>query len=298
MANYYLIKTEFKIRFKKIAKLMIRQFGDPYYQGVAAQLAFFMFLSIIPILIILSHVLGLFDLSAAQIEAWANISVEDSLLSDMLDYSPSGANTVVLVFIAIWAASRLQFNLIKATNYTLSDAMYIGKGFMRERIRAMASTAFTLIDVALTLVVMVYGRNILKFILKDGVVSKFVDSLLGFLGWPIALAIFFIFVSTIFYNLPSERPKYKDMIPGSIVTSLGLLLLTFFFSVYTKYIVNYNILYGTFSSLIALMFFFWFTSWIMLGGIVFNRVWWATRKENPIPIGEKARDRQNPMGIL
>ena len=34
------------IRVKKMIVLGIQQFQDPYYQGVAAQLAFFMFLSI------------------------------------------------------------------------------------------------------------------------------------------------------------------------------------------------------------------------------------------------------------
>ena len=41
-----------KWRVKEMIILGIYQFQDPYYQGVAAQLAFFLFLSILPILIL------------------------------------------------------------------------------------------------------------------------------------------------------------------------------------------------------------------------------------------------------
>ena len=55
------------IRVKKMIVLGIQQFQDPYYQGVAAQLAFFMFLSILPTFILLSQVLGFFSLSLSSI---------------------------------------------------------------------------------------------------------------------------------------------------------------------------------------------------------------------------------------
>ena len=47
-------KTSYaKQRVKRMIILGIYQFQDPYYQGVAAQLAFFLFLSILPTLILL-----------------------------------------------------------------------------------------------------------------------------------------------------------------------------------------------------------------------------------------------------
>jgi len=291
-----------KNKSKTITKLVVRQFSDPYYQGVAAQLAFFMFLSIIPLLIIISQVLGVFELTAEGIESWANITVEDTILTQLLETKPSGVNTFLLIVITVWAASRMQFNLIKATNYTLTDGAYIGKGFMRERARAMFSTLLTLIAIVISLVVMVYGRNVVLFIIDElgnpFDISSFVNGLLVWLSWPIAFGVFFLLVLFAFHNLPSERFSVKELLPGSVLTSVGLLLLTGAYSTYTKYIVNFNILYGTFSSLIAMMFFFWLSAWILLVGIVFNRVWWATREVNPIPLSKDVTDRQHPMKIL
>lgn len=66
-------------RVQKMILLMLAQFQDPYYQGVAAQIAFSLFLSIIPIFILLSQLLGLFSLSLYEIQLWVqnNVTIEE-----------------------------------------------------------------------------------------------------------------------------------------------------------------------------------------------------------------------------
>ena len=73
-------------RLKKMIILGIDQFQDPYYQGVAAQLAFFLFLSILPTIILFSQLMGLFSLSLDSLQEWANI------LKTMSGYSVYGFN--------------------------------------------------------------------------------------------------------------------------------------------------------------------------------------------------------------
>ena len=50
-------------RFRKVAFHLWRQFDDPYYAGFAAQIAYFLFMASVPMLIVLTQVLGLFDIS-------------------------------------------------------------------------------------------------------------------------------------------------------------------------------------------------------------------------------------------
>lgn len=47
-------------RLLRMLSLGIRQFKDPYYQGFAAQLSFYFILSIVPIVILISQILGHF----------------------------------------------------------------------------------------------------------------------------------------------------------------------------------------------------------------------------------------------
>ena len=46
------------------------------------------------------------------------------------------------------------------------------------------------------------------------------------------------------------------------------------------------------------MFWFWFLAWVMCLGVSFNRVWWATRKTNNIPMSEDNRERRKPLNIF
>ena len=75
-------------------------------------------------------------------------------------------------------------------------------------------------------------------------------------------------------------------------------MVTYVYTIYTNISTNYDILYGSFSNIVALMFWFWFLAWVMCLGVSFNRVWWATRKTNKIPIAEEAKARRKTGKIF
>ncbi|MBR6528803.1 MAG: YihY/virulence factor BrkB family protein, partial [Firmicutes bacterium] len=145
-------KTVFKVgnRTKTILAMIIQQFQDPFYQGVAAQIAFSLFLSIIPILILLSQLLGLFSLSLNEIQNLFGDYVTDEgmeLVSGLVDYSPSGLNNTFLIIVALWAASRVQFSLLRVANYTLTDGEIIGKGYVRDRLKSIRNILMTVFKI-------------------------------------------------------------------------------------------------------------------------------------------------------
>ena len=59
-----------KDRLLQMIILGIRQFRDPYYQGFAAQISFYLMLSLVPILMLLTQILGYFDLSLEAVLGW------------------------------------------------------------------------------------------------------------------------------------------------------------------------------------------------------------------------------------
>ena len=274
-------------RLKKMVMLGLQQFNDPYYQGVAAQLAFFLFLSILPAFILLSQLMGLFSLSADQLQQWANISITGEgmeALSEMLSYRPSGANSIFLALIALWAASRAQFALIRIANYTHTDGESTGEGYVKDRIRSIKTIIVTLFTIVFSLVVLVYGPIILNIVFGPVVGSELTKAAWVTLRWPLAAGLYFFMISYNYYVLPSQKVPFRDIIPGSVFASLGFMAVTYVYNLYTTLSSNYNILYGSFSNIVVLLFWFWFMSWVMCLGLMFNRVWWATRKEDQKPI--------------
>ncbi len=289
------------IRIRKMIILGIQQFQDPYYQGVAAQLAFFMFLSILPTFILLSQVLGFFSLSLSSIEQWVDINVTGAgadTLRRMLNYSPSGINSFFLAVTALWAASRVQFAMIRVTNYTLTDGVTTGEGYVKDRLRSLKTILMTIFTVAFSLIVVVYGPIILNLVLGKVLGAKITEAAWMALRWPLAAALYFLMISYNYYVLPSIRVRYRDIVPGSVFASVGFLAVTFVYNIYTARSVNYDILYGSFSNIVVLMFWFWFIAWVMCLGVTINRVWWATRKYDAIPIAPEAAAKRKPINIF
>ncbi len=289
------------VRTKKMIILMLNQFQDPYYQGVAAQIAFSLFLSIIPAFILLSQLLGLFSLSLNEIQTWVekNVTIEGaSQLLAFLDYSPSGVNNVFLAIIALWAASRAQFAMMRVTNYTLSDGRTVGTGYVRDRLRSVRTILMTLFTIVFSLIVLVYGEILMKLVFGAVVGEDISNVLWMLLRWPLGMALYFLMISYNYYMLPIRRVRFRDIVPGSIFAAVGFLVVTYVYTIYTNISTNYDILYGSFSNIVALMFWFWFLAWVMCLGVSFNRVWWATRKTNKIPIAEEAKARRKTGKIF
>ncbi|MCI7147481.1 MAG: YihY/virulence factor BrkB family protein [Candidatus Fimisoma sp.] len=288
-------------RFKKMFLMMLDQFQDPFYQGVAAQIAFSLFLSIVPILILLSQLLGLFSLSLNEVKEWIgeNMTVEgaDSLLS-MLQYSPSGVNSIFLAITALWAASRAQFAMLRVANYTLTDGRITGQSYIKDRLKSVKTILITIFTLGFSLVVLVYGELLLKLIFGAVIGEDISETAWAFIRWPIGMALYFLMISYNYYLLPTERVRYRDILPGSIFAAVGFLVVTYVYTIYTGISSNYDILYGSFSNMVVLMFWFWFLAWVMCLGISFNRVWWATRKNNRIPISDEAKERRKPLNIF
>jgi membrane protein len=264
--------------------LGIKQFKDPYYQGVAAQLAFYFLLSIFPTLIVLSQLLGLFSISLEVIGELINEYVDEDVVEILLgfiDYSPTGAMNVSFIIVALWSASKVQFSLIRIANYTITDGQSTGGGYFRDRLKAIKTILFTLFTITFALIILVYGEPILRLALSTidrslDVVYE-IDNLLLLLRWPLALGLYFIMVSYNYYALPSQKVKFKEILPGSIFASTGMLLVTVLYSTYTTYVANFDIIYGSLATVVALMFWFFFLSWALVLGVLFNKVYLDTR---------------------
>ena len=275
------VKEMTRERVKRMVILGFRKLSDPYYQGAAAEIAFYFLLSIVPTLILLSQLLGLFSISLDGIKDWLNtdmIQVEgaDMILS-LLDYSPSGVNSVFLAVTAVWAASRAQFAMLRITNYTLTDGISTGKGYVRDRIRSLKTVVITVFTIGFSLVILVYGELILKLVFGIVAGSEIAEKTWVMIRWPIAAGLYFLMISYNYYVLPTHRVPYRAVVPGSIFASIGLMAVTWAYSIYTSVSSGYDILYGSFSNFVALMFWFYLLSWVLFLGVILNKVWWDSR---------------------
>lgn len=272
-----------KRQIKETILFTIRQLKDPYYQGFAAQVAFYFMLSIIPLLILLSQLLGLFSISVDLIFGYIDNYFEGdiaTIFKSILLGTPSGSINITLLILALWAASKAQFSLMRIANYTLTGGK--GRGYVRERIRAVKTIIITIFTIAFSVIILVYGDIILDIVISllttNTTIKYTVSKFWLMIRWPVAMALYFLMVSYNYYVLPSEKVIYRKVVPGSIFASIAMLVMTYGFSIYTTYIVDYDVLYGSLASIVALMFWFFIMAWILGIGLIINRAWDYTGK--------------------
>lgn len=266
-------------RAKTMTKLGIQQFSDPYYQGFAAQIAFFMMLSLTPTLIVLSQLLGFLDISLDTLYDIASkyvIPETALLLGNLLTIKSATTVNIVLVITALWAASRAQFAIKRFANYTYSSGKTTG-GFWKERLRSIETMVITVFTLAFVVVISVYGKGIFEVIAGRLLDDTIITMVWRILRWPAAFTLYFFMVTYIYFMISYDQMNIKDILPGSVFGSVSMLGITIVYSLYTNYAVNYDVIYGSLSNIVALMFWFYFLSWALCLGILINKVWKDTK---------------------
>lgn len=266
---------------------IIKQLKEPYYQGFAAIVAFYLLLSIVPIFIILSQMLAMFSVSFELITDIIDRYVQGeaaAIFKGLFQYTPHGAVNIALIALALWSASRAQFAMMRIANYTITDGRSTGNGYFRERFRAIKTMIFTIFTVTFALLILVYGEIILKMVafalINSTDFSGYINQMWLMLRWPIAFLLYFLMVSYNYYVLPSWRVPFRAILPGSLFASIGMLFVTWVFNIYMdKNIANYNLIYGSLGSITAMMLWFYLIAWALGLGIIFNKVWSSERKK-------------------
>ena len=272
--------------------LGIKYIRLPYYQGFAAQLAFYLLLSIVPAIILLAQLLGVFDISLKLIEDLISEYVYSEAIEifrSFIGEAPTHPMNALFLLISLWSASRVQFSMIRIMNLTMTDGQRKGGGFFRDRFKAIKIILFTLFTITFALVILVYGEILLRMLIdpinRALEIEYEVDRLLLLLRWPAALILYFFMVSYNYYALPYEKVKFKEILPGSMFASAAMLLVTYLYSIYMTYVAHFDIIYGSLAIAVALMVWFFLLSWALVLGIVFNKVYHETKKPTHIEEG-------------
>ncbi len=264
-----------KLTFERAVKMgchVMRTFDDPYYAGVGAQIAYYFFMASVPALIVLIQVLGLFDVSLDFILEWMQKHMDahmSSFVTGLFTQSSSVVLTnVIMIVLTLWGASGLEFSLSRVETQILTDGRY-RYSFFNERVKSFPMAVFIIIMIAAALLAYVYGWWALTKLVKN----EEVLSLLNLLKGPVLFIFFFIIVSFVYIALPRIRVPYIALIPGAVLSTIGMVVVTALYSSYVGRTMSYDILYGSFANIVALLLWFFLISWVLCIGMVFNRSW-------------------------
>jgi len=278
----------------QIVVLSVKQLKDPYYQGFVGQIAFGFMMSIIPLLILISFVLAVFEISIDTLYELAGEYLTSGAAEYMMglvtNTGGTGGLTAVLIIVALYGASKAHYSLACIANHMATGED--NANIFIERLRAIWNTIITIVTVAVALVLLVYGEVVFNIVVHiifsnslvegigaaevaqsiEAVMTSTVAKILLWLRWPIMLCLFAVVFGLNFYVLPKKRTKFRYALPGGAFTGLGILVVSRLFALYANNITSYNLIYGSAAALVVMMVWFYLISWVMVLGLVLNEV--------------------------
>ncbi|MFN4365937.1 YihY/virulence factor BrkB family protein [Chryseobacterium hispalense] len=169
--------------------------------------------------------------------------IEESIVPNM-----KGISNLTIVLALVFATNGT-FSLISGFNESTHEKMSDVKEFI---LSFFITIGFVLI-VFLALFGVYYSEVVLKQFTPVYDVSWLVNNLselIGFVSFPL----FYFILLTLFYWLGTVKiTRFRQAIPGAILTTVLFVVTTYFFALYVKNIARYNVLYGSIGSMILLM---------------------------------------------
>ncbi|UKB85596.1 YihY/virulence factor BrkB family protein [Chryseobacterium sp. MEBOG06] len=153
------------------------------------------------------------------------------------------------IVLALLFATNGTFSLINGFNENSDEKL----SDVKEFILSFFITIGFITIVFLTLFGVYYAEVVMKLFTPAYDVTWLVDNLskiIGFVSFPL----FYFILLTLFYWLGTVKiTRFRQAVPGAILTTVLFVITTYIFAIYVKDIARYNVLYGSIGSMILLM---------------------------------------------
>ena len=242
---------------------------------VAAGVAFYAVLAVIPALVIAVSLYGLFtDLDEAerQIEAVLEVlpgsasQIVETQMRSIARTSPASLSIgfVVSLVAFAWTVSNATRAIVRGVKIAYDQEAE--QSLLERRDIALGATVVAIVAMlaALALVAAV-PIWLQRFDPTDAIVT------FGNFRWVLVGAIFALLAGLLYRYAPPQRPRgWGDVLPGMLAATLIWTMASIGFSIYVSSFGRYNETYGTLGAAVVLLLWFWFTSLAILVGAELN----------------------------
>ena len=239
----------------------------------AASTAFFLFLSMIPLLMALCAVLPYTKLTEdnlinaiTQFTPEAMEALVISVVSEV--YARTAGTITVFAIVTVWSASKAMLALIRGLN-AVND-FEERRNYFVLRFIACIYTVIILMATILALFVMVFGNVIVNLLLADIPPLHFVFRIIMHFRFLLSLVVLTLIFALIDSYVPNNKLRFKSQIPGAAFSAVIWSAASFAFSVYVDSFNGFGT-YGGLTTVVILMIWFYLLMYILLIGAHINR---------------------------
>lgn len=276
MAAFLFVEDSMKSFMKtlmKICKGFSRQVKEDNLNAYASSCAFFIFLSIIPIIVLLLAILPYTPISSDLILDWIQKylpagtgTVLASVITDA--YSKSIGLISVAAITTLWSAGKGVNSLI--TGFNAIDKVYDKRNSFVLRLFSSLYTLIFLVAIVVLLLVVVGGNVAEEFLVGFFPKLSTVFGMLVNFRSLISLVMMTLIFMVCYAFLPYKKHKFSEQIPGAIFSALGWTGFSFLFSFYVEKFNAFS-MYGSLTTIIVLLFWLYTCLYIVFIGANLNR---------------------------
>lgn len=262
-----------KKRKGRFFRRFVSSITRPEMLVLPGQIAFFLFLSIVPTITLIGYFCSYLNISSGLVNTFIGNTIGKnyaSLLAPIINSTKITPSFFISLGIGYFIASNGMSSMIVASNmiYGIKDS-----GFLKRRFKAIIMEIVIVVLFLFVLVVPLFGNNIISFLHYlnlDVETTEMIVNILRFLKGPFSWLVIFIFVKLLYTMAPDKRIPSRRVNFGALFTSVGWILGTFVYSFYINNYANYSLFYGTLANLVVLMVWIYYLSYIFVIGLAMN----------------------------
>ena len=244
--------------------------------GLAAQLAYYFFLALVPALLCLLALASFFQLSGfidmlpAALGRFAAPEMVTLLREQLQQISNAKSGGILSLGLlgALWSSSAALVSIITVLNraYDIEES----RPWWKVRLIAIALTvglaAFVLISLTLVMAGPLIGERLaLTFSLGSAFTWTW-----SLLQWPIAVALVCLAVGLVYYWAPDADQEWVWVTPGALVATGLWLIASLLFRLYVVSFADYQATYGALGGVVVLLLWMYMSGLVIIVGAEIN----------------------------
>ncbi|WP_317946568.1 YihY/virulence factor BrkB family protein [Carnobacterium maltaromaticum] len=242
----------------------------------AAQLTFYILLSLLPMLLVVSNAIILFPITQEKIFVIARsimpsevYLILNPIFKSILD-SVNGVTISFGLLTALWSASRCFSTIQGALNNVYGTKKR--RNFIVTRIFSFVMSLIVITLFGMLIFLFTFGENIMETVKRNSY-FKLLSFNFTVSSWFVTVIFLFTLFIVLFYFVPNVKWKIKFSIPGAIFSTIGILFGNQLIRLYITFFGDSFLGLGSMSLFIVFMLWLYLSMIIFLWGALINVIY-------------------------
>lgn len=251
--------------FSKVWEIIFR----PEMMILPGQLAFFVIISVVPIVSIISWIGSLAGVSVENVTEFLSqifTTVKFDLIIPNLLGKQLSIEFIIVIIVTFSIASNGANSIIVASNQIYGVKQ---ENSLKRRIKAVGLTLLLCVLYIFVLIVPLLGNKIMSsfdyFHLKH-----IIEPILTIIRGPITWLIIYLFLKSIYVLAPDTKINRRGINLGALFSTVFWVLSTYLYSIWINNFNSYDMYYGSLSSIAILMLWVYLLCYIFVIGLCLN----------------------------